>query len=815
MPTSNKYPDRFKAWTLALQPYASGMIPNKNVCVCNRHFVSGKPSKDRRNLDFKPNKMMIPAFPDDGTSNSNLPSGFAAFGSNSNFGGFSAVSTNQTNLGGITTSRTTVPGKKRKACEDEIGDSAVPSTKQSRTVLVFQPMCPTVLEIDLSEEHPNAWIQETLEQGFRKPEIVDSVSGVPGMPEIKQEPSSDIENATSTEDEDSDSRPDPDMECIDAGPTPTAVHEVPPQLEIKQEPEGTHSSPGVDSDAELFEGLKVTFADKTSHASRNSRTVPEHEILEVMVGEGSDFEEDVFTELSKVSPADPDQFPPVRYRVSAFGELDSGDDGTESSDEEEDSGENGDDCVIELDDYALSGLHEARCDPVEGRAGGDWQDPDCNDGRVWSRDLSQLQHAPPFAGTPGLNVNLLNHPSALHFYELFMTRTLINRMVKETNDYAEAVIGERVKLGGSIPRRSVFKTWAPITEPNMRKFLAILIHMAIVKKPLISDYWSTNIVVSSNFAAQLMSKSKFKSMLAFFHLNDNKQFITLGQEGHDPLFKIRPLLDEFNVRSKEYYTPTSNLCVSEVVCQCKAGFSAHDQSTERGPRLLMLVEAGSSYIYNLEVAGNRHNVRNAPADVCLRLMQPLKGLGYTVFMDRDYCCVDLCHKMASHNTSVVGSVFSNSSGMPSDLVQQTMDDGQMDYRCDGQVVVIRYKDQRDIHIMTTRHAADMVTVRCGGRETEKPEAVVDYIQNMAGANHTNQIINYLPLHRKSVKWWKSLALYLMTAMLLQAHTLFNKHNSLQKKKLWSLDRFVKSVCNEMADSAGLQTTTGRDSGSVL
>ncbi|KAK7460751.1 hypothetical protein BaRGS_00038829 [Batillaria attramentaria] len=74
---------------------------------------------------------------------------------------------------------------------------------------------------------------------------------------------------------------------------------------------------------------------------------------------------------------------------------------------------------------------------------------------------------------------------------------------------------------------------------------------------------------------------------------------------------------------------------------------------------------------------------------------------------------------------------------------------------------------------------------------------------------------YLPLHRKTIKWWKKLSFHLLTLTMIQSRILYNKHRQLRNLKAKQLDGFVKSVCNEFAaavqeDDADAEPTGAAD-----
>ena len=146
-----------------------------------------------------------------------------------------------------------------------------------------------------------------------------------------------------------------------------------------------------------------------------------------------------------------------------------------------------------------------------------------------------------------------------------MSDSVIKTMKAETNRYAASSCRSAKQRNPNLSSRSFFNMWSTVSENEIRKFIAILIHMGLVKKPRVNDYWSKNPVMASSFAASLMSRDRFKMILAFFHLNNNNNYIPRGQPGHDPLHKVHTLLDSLNFAFKRVYIPEEWIALDEAV----------------------------------------------------------------------------------------------------------------------------------------------------------------------------------------------------------------------------------------------------------
>lgn len=108
--------------------------------------------------------------------------------------------------------------------------------------------------------------------------------------------------------------------------------------------------------------------------------------------------------------------------------------------------------------------------------------------------------------------------------------------------------------------------WSFVTLDEIRKFFAILLHMSLVKKPTIKDYFSTDSALHASFPRQVgMSRDRFLSILRYLHLNNNETYIARDQPNHDRLHKVRPMVDLLIRRFKELYTPSENLTIDEAM----------------------------------------------------------------------------------------------------------------------------------------------------------------------------------------------------------------------------------------------------------
>nr|CAH7734607.1 unnamed protein product [Callosobruchus chinensis] len=110
----------------------------------------------------------------------------------------------------------------------------------------------------------------------------------------------------------------------------------------------------------------------------------------------------------------------------------------------------------------------------------------------------------------------------INFYLLFIDDIIQNKLVEETNKYAEQKIIEAIAKE-SVTKHSLSNQWKPTDKEELLRFLALIIWMGLDKKPGLRDYWSTNILYKNDISKICgISRNRFEVLLHFFHISDNE-----------------------------------------------------------------------------------------------------------------------------------------------------------------------------------------------------------------------------------------------------------------------------------------------------
>ena len=404
-----------------------------------------------------------------------------------------------------------------------------------------------------------------------------------------------------------------------------------------------------------------------------------------------------------------------------------------------------------------------------------------NPDRQWVRaNLSPPQNV-PFTGQSEIHVNTDGF-EPIDFFKLFIDDDLMNYLVAETNTFAEQFVRDN-----NLKRRSRVHEWYPTNPKEMKEFLGLTFLMGIVQKPTISMYWSNDPLYSTPIFKQVMNRDRYLLLLKFLHYNNNDNMPAPNDENADKLFKLRPLVDHLFEKFQDVYTPSREICIDESLLLWKGRLQFKQyiplKRSRFGIKLFMLCEdAGYTYRFRVYTGKTTLIDGNKNLSVSERivddLMKPLLNKGYRLYIDNWYTSIPLFQYLRDNNTLACGTIRKNRKGFPVAVSGAKLcNRGEMiAFRSDA-LLAMKFKDTRDVHMLTTIHDESLQNVTNKRNPTipkQKPKCIVEYNKHMGGVDRTDQLLEPFKVARKSLKWYKKLAFHLMQLSLLNSFLLYKK-----------------------------------------
>lgn len=363
-----------------------------------------------------------------------------------------------------------------------------------------------------------------------------------------------------------------------------------------------------------------------------------------------------------------------------------------------------------------------------------------------------------FSGPSGVNdavVALLQDGSPFDFFEFFISDDILEMIVDQTNLYATQILTEATDISGG----SRLNAWVPTTKNEIRKLLGILGYMGLVNMPTIQKYWSTDKKYSNSICRDTMPRNRFELLLSMFHFSDNQENVTQSR-----IHKVKPLLDAFLKNCQLAYTPEKIYCIDESLIPFRGRLVIKQYLPQKAHRYGVKVFklcTDKGYTWNMKIYEGKEadKGQSVPTKVVMELSDNLLDAGRTAVTDNYYTSLDLAKKLLNRKTHLLGTLRRNRKGNPPEIVNKKLKKGEVCFKeLEEGVTVLKWRDQRDVLMLSTIHSGETVKVIKKGKEIEKPKMVVDYNEGKASIDLSDQFSSYGSCLRKTVKWYRKVAI---------------------------------------------------------
>lgn len=328
---------------------------------------------------------------------------------------------------------------------------------------------------------------------------------------------------------------------------------------------------------------------------------------------------------------------------------------------------------------------------------------------------------------------------------------------------------------------------------ELQAFIGVNIAMGMLRLPQIRDYWATNNILATPWFPSIMSRDRFLSILRFLHLADSTKQKKQGEQGYDPLFKVRPLIDHLSAVFQQYYQPLRQLSIDEMMVgtRCRIAFLQFmpKKPTRFGIKIWVNSEAKTGYVLKFEIYTGAHEgtrEKGLSYRVVMELMEPFQGKGHCLFIDNFYTGPKLLLDLLERGTYSAGTVRPNRKGFPPDLKPSgSAVPGNMRFgtASEGRLTAVWWFDRRDVLALSTMHntSATVVLKRPkGSREKQPipcPTIISEYNAYMGGVDLMDQHLSYYSMStRRTLKWWKKVFWRLVDICIINAWILFRQNN---------------------------------------
>lgn len=289
-------------------------------------------------------------------------------------------------------------------------------------------------------------------------------------------------------------------------------------------------------------------------------------------------------------------------------------------------------------------------------------------GRVfWGPVRGNHKKIVQFSGSPGITPHvaaMLIDGEPGDYFDAIVDDIVIRLIVDQTNLYATQLV-----MSNDTQPNSRLHQWIPTTTAEIKRFLAIVAYMGMVKLPSLADYWSNDELFGIQFTRNVMSRNRFEILLRMIHFADN-----MNPVPDDKLYKIRPLLDALLHNFKQLYVPEEYVCIDETMLPFRGRLGIRQYNKQKrhkyGVKLFKLC-SGLGYTYNVRIyAGKEFDKTITPAEIVMLLSNDLLHQGRTVVTDNWYTSLQLANQLLEADTHFVGTIRKNRKGIPKEVAKK-------------------------------------------------------------------------------------------------------------------------------------------------
>ena len=181
--------------------------------------------------------------------------------------------------------------------------------------------------------------------------------------------------------------------------------------------------------------------------------------------------------------------------------------------------------------------------------------------------------------------------------------------------------------------------------------------------------------------------------------------------------------------------------------------------------------------------------------IVLDLMEKFLGKGYHLYTDSLYNSFDLTKHMINQKTYTCGTLRTDRKSNPKECTKAKLKQGDVISRNREGVVVAKWKDKRDVLMISNLHSLQMIEVtNRRGEKKMTPNIIKDYNQYMSGVDRAEQMVSFYNCLRKTIRWYKKVALHLFDTFLFNAYCINSKYGV---DKTISLLKFRELVVTDL------------------
>lgn len=372
-----------------------------------------------------------------------------------------------------------------------------------------------------------------------------------------------------------------------------------------------------------------------------------------------------------------------------------------------------------------------------------------------------------FTEAAGPHHQLAKNSDALDFFNLLFPDALVGLITTETNAHAKTCRF----LGRRLP------DWVPVTVPEVKAFIGLVILMGIQNLPDISHYWSSNRYGGSHTFCRTMALERFRQIAANIRMGGFTADEYSGGTSSEPRRIFGPMLDLLAGAMWDTYRPNCSLVIDQAHLP-----GMEEQGHAPQPQVWLLCDSKSGYCHRffvqLEEAAAAGG-QEAGFAVVPELVKGLEEKHHHLYLANSLTSVPLLQKLLEQGVYASSSFPPPSSVLPRGLWDQGHLENPGDFLqwLHGPLLATRWRDVKEMGCLSTNAKAgqpDKVWRRSLNKVSqldpvERPLAFRLLQENMRGVDICKQLLACNPLGGVPLdRHWRCLFWFLVNLSVVNA-----------------------------------------------
>lgn len=378
----------------------------------------------------------------------------------------------------------------------------------------------------------------------------------------------------------------------------------------------------------------------------------------------------------------------------------------------------------------------------------------------------------------------------VNYFKLFFPETLVETIVQNTNLHAEQFFQSRSEFS----QYSRYKNWVPTTKSEMQAYIALQIAMGINNKPELEDYWGTY-WLTCNLFCDVMPRNHFELLTTFLHFNDNTTRVPRGQDGYDPLHKVRTILDIVDPLYLSVYSPAKEIALDESMIKYKGRIFFRQylpaKPTKWGIKTFTLCESETGYALKFKVYTGKttfHLDNTSPLSmteqVAIDMVRGFEDKGHVLYMDNFYSSPQLFVALRERGIGACGTVNPRRKFMSTEIQPNHLSLNKGDepvFMRSETLITCAMMDTKRVHFLSSVHNDNSYDKRVrdrrsdtGFRLVERPVMCEHYNLHMNGVDVLDQKLGSYAYPHKSSKWYMTLFHRAREVALVNGYIIYSK-----------------------------------------